>query len=126
MRTKLALRTTLALATAAVTLTLAAPAQASTGASYIGDGYPNGYNSVHCVQTILNDWVANVVGDSGARVQEDGIWGPKTKALVVRYQTVQSHSNPSVVPDGIVGRITGDIMIYSNTQPCYKYIPTMY
>ncbi|MFH9349733.1 peptidoglycan-binding protein [Kitasatospora sp. NPDC017646] len=125
-RTKLALKTTLALATAAATLALAAPAQASTTASYIGDGYPNSYNSVHCVQTLLNDWVTNVAGNSGARVAEDGLWGPQTKGLVTYFQQVQSQTNPSIVPDGIVGKNTGNVMVYSHSQPCYAYIPTYF
>ncbi|MFD5463405.1 peptidoglycan-binding protein [Kitasatospora sp. NPDC127059] len=125
-RTKLALKTTFALATAAATLALAAPAQAAQGVSDIGDGYPNSYNSVHCVQTVLNNWVANVVGNPGAQVQEDGIWGPKTKGLVTYFQQVQHNADPSVGVDGIVGPQTGNYMLYSHSQPCYSYIPTYF
>ncbi|MDH6708826.1 hypothetical protein P3T27_005572 [Kitasatospora sp. MAA19] len=125
MRTKLGLKTALALATAGATLALAAPAQASTTADYIGDGYPNSYQSVLCVQQLLNTWASNG-GIQGVSVKEDGLWGPRTKGLVTYFQQVQSQSNPSIVPDGIVGKNTGNSMVYSHTQPCYQFIPTYF
>ncbi|MEV7601088.1 hypothetical protein AB0O91_27365 [Kitasatospora sp. NPDC089797] len=125
-RTKLALKTTLALATASATLALAAPANAATFVENIGDGYQNDHGAVLCVQDILNTWANDSMHNPGARVQEDGIWGPKTKGLVMYFQQVQHQSNPSIVVDGIVGKITGSSMVYSNRQPCYYYIPTTF
>ncbi|MFD0278849.1 peptidoglycan-binding protein [Kitasatospora sp. NPDC127111] len=128
------------LATAAVTLGIAASAvigttttaSANPNASYIGYGYSEYGTGVWCVQHILNH-----NGEYYAGIAEDSYWGPKTEAAVKEFQRqVKSHW-PSMEVDGIVGPSTGWWLLYMNNDgygynrdgskgACWNHVPTSY
>ncbi|GHH80842.1 peptidoglycan-binding domain-containing protein [Kitasatospora indigofera] len=98
-------------------------AGASSGAAWIGDGYPNTPQGVWCVQHLANH-VARQQGR--ATVAEDKLWGPRTKAQVQWFQ-----SFVGVTPDGIVGPFTGDNLLYrgdpgygGTSGSCFAHIPS--
>ncbi|MEV7596360.1 peptidoglycan-binding domain-containing protein [Kitasatospora sp. NPDC089797] len=104
-------------------LGLAGTANASQNAPYIGDGYANNSQAVWCVQHLINE-VAQQHGR--ATIDEDGIWGPRTKDQVVWFQTLEH-----VQPDGIVGPFTGDNVLYhgdphygGTSGTCFPYVPS--
>ncbi|MEV8588327.1 peptidoglycan-binding domain-containing protein [Streptomyces sp. NPDC051180] len=108
-------------------------ASASTGASYIGNGYPNGTTAVRCVQHLINYAIDRGRYWGVAKVAEDGIWGPKTRQAVI---DVQRGTGGSLSVDGIVGPRTGDMLMFEGDPewsgggagkgPCYSYVPTTY
>ncbi|MFF9851040.1 peptidoglycan-binding domain-containing protein [Streptomyces litmocidini] len=132
------MRSTVVAAGAAVLLVgaLTGSAQARTGAPYIGDGYANGKDAVWCVQHSLNFNFADEARSfpyrtHHAQITEDGYWGPQTKEALVWFQQ-QRHN---LVADGIVGRETGDYLLfngdpwYNGTYPntsgwCYNFLPS--
>ncbi|MEU1376769.1 peptidoglycan-binding domain-containing protein [Streptomyces triculaminicus] len=82
-------------------------ASAAEGVGYIGTDTTSG-SGVWCVQHLAND-VARKAGH--ATVDEDGKWGPKTKAQVVWFQ-----DRLGLKKDGIVGPETGDYLLYFGDQ----------
>ena len=76
----------------------AGTAQAQVGASQIQEG-DSGFG-VYCVQVATNWWL-----DAPTQIDEDGSFGPATKAQVVWFQE-QNH----LAQDGVVGPDTGSIL----------------
>ncbi|MFB7905702.1 peptidoglycan-binding domain-containing protein [Kitasatospora sp. NPDC056076] len=117
-------RAVLAVAMAGTALLgLAGTADASESAGYIGDNQTNDSTGVWCVQHLLND-VARA--NNRATIDEDRIWGPKTKDQVQWFQAFVH-----VQPDGIVGPFTGDNLLYRGDAQyggkhgaCFPYIPS--
>ncbi|MFF4189023.1 peptidoglycan-binding domain-containing protein [Streptomyces sp. NPDC001691] len=104
-------------------LGLAGSASASDTAGYIGDGYANNSRAVWCVQHLINDVARN---NNRATIDEDSIWGPRTKDQVLWFQAFVH-----VQPDGIVGPFTGDNILYRGDQTyggksgsCFAYVPS--
>ncbi|MFB7905704.1 peptidoglycan-binding protein [Kitasatospora sp. NPDC056076] len=115
-------------------LGLSGTASAAQGAPYIGDGYPNSHQAVWCVQHNLNRFIdITTKANRPARLDEDGYWGPKTKAAVQWMQTDAMVGGQWLQSDGIVGPLTGSLIvgygypdsIGSPSAPCWQYIPTV-
>ncbi|PKT68579.1 hypothetical protein CW362_34370 [Streptomyces populi] len=116
---------------------VATSAGASTGASYIGSGYPNSGAAVWCVQHNINYWLVTS-GSDAPTTGEDSKFGPATKAAIKEFQ-----GEMGLPQDGVVGPKTGNA-IMSHGDPyytgsnmpndewhqgtksayCYNYLPT--
>ncbi|MEV7596362.1 peptidoglycan-binding domain-containing protein [Kitasatospora sp. NPDC089797] len=119
----------------AALLALSGTASASQSAPYIGDGYANNSQAVWCVQHNINHFIdITTKTDRPARLDEDGLWGPKTKAAVQWIQEDAYVGGQKLQTDGIVGPLTGDMIVgegYPDSvgtynSPCWAYIPTNY
>ncbi|MBD0692400.1 peptidoglycan-binding domain-containing protein [Streptomyces sp. CBMA123] len=118
----------------AALLALAGTASANQSAPYIGDGYANNSQAVWCVQHNLNHFIGITTRTNRpAPLDEDGIWGPKTKAAVQWLQTDSMVGGQWLQADGIVGPLTGSLIVGdgypdsvgTSSSPCWQYIPTV-
>lgn len=50
------------------------------------------------------------------KVRADGIYGPKTKLALLRYERSQKKSHPNLYADGVVGRLTWKVL---GVKPTY-------
>ncbi|MFJ4908596.1 peptidoglycan-binding protein [Streptomyces sp. NPDC093249] len=111
---------------AAVLAALAAPgpAQAQPGAASIGSGRGNSSAAVRCVQQGINSIVSDRFATQHDLIGVDGSFGPETDEAV-RY--VQYRLLGASEADGVVGPRTGDLIMryqYGNYAACYPYVPT--
>ncbi|WP_406060441.1 peptidoglycan-binding protein [Streptomyces sp. NBC_01077] len=124
MLKKIAAKAGLALGVAALVVGgTSGPAAAVEGAGYVGYGYSTSGSNVWCAQHLVND-IARKYGR--AEIAEDGQWGPATKAQIVWLQ-----DRLGLKPDGIVGPLTGNWLLYSGDQYygspngyCFWYLPS--
>ncbi|MBS2539576.1 peptidoglycan-binding protein [Catenulispora sp. NF23] len=91
-----------AVVTAAAGLIAVPAAQARVGAGWVGNGETNNPHAVWCVQNMLDGLGYN----AGAT---DSLWGPNTRAAVLRFQT--AYRSVLGTPDAIVGPSTGDELL---------------
>ncbi|WP_406061828.1 peptidoglycan-binding protein [Streptomyces sp. NBC_01077] len=125
MLEKLAARAgAVAATTALAALALSGSAQAQPGAAYIGYGQANGWNAVRCVQIGLNGIIRESYATQHELISVDGVFGPETDEAI-RY--VQARRLGSAEADGIVGPRTGDLVMrytFASFESCYPYVPT--
>ncbi|MEW1694816.1 peptidoglycan-binding domain-containing protein [Streptomyces sp. NPDC091278] len=108
----------------AAVLAAPGPAQAQPGAASIGSGRGNSSAAVRCVQQGINSIVSDRFATQHDLIGVDGSFGPETDEAV-RY--VQYRLLGASEADGVVGPRTGDLIMryqYGNYAACYPYVPT--
>ncbi|MFJ8628417.1 peptidoglycan-binding protein [Kitasatospora sp. NPDC093550] len=96
---------------------LSGSAQAKTGVSYIGKGYPNTRAGVWCVQHSLN-YIFSTMDIHHAQIAEDSLFGPQTEEAIRYLQANDANWYTDV--DGVVGPATGSTL-YAWGDPKFNY-----
>ncbi|MFC9591889.1 peptidoglycan-binding protein [Streptomyces sp. NPDC056944] len=113
-----------AAATALAALALPASAQAQPGASYVGYGQANNATAVKCVQNGLNNIISDHYAAQHDLISVDSVFGPETDEAI-RY--VQYRMLGASEADGVVGPRTGDLIMryeFGWYTSCFPYVPT--
>jgi peptidoglycan hydrolase-like protein with peptidoglycan-binding domain len=135
---KLAKGATAAVMAGAALLGLTGTASADQKSPFLGNGYANNTHAVWCVQNSINYFSSTAAKDGAtlpypiATIAEDGAWGPQTERAVELFQK----NIYTLQVDGVVGRKTGDALIYEGNPYytgyngewadgyCYGFLPT--
>ncbi|MGW6393513.1 peptidoglycan-binding domain-containing protein [Streptomyces sp. NPDC055103] len=126
MLQKLATRVGVVAATTAMAaLALSGSAQAQPGAGYIGYGYGNSPAAVKCVQRGLNMIISDHYASEHDLISVDSAFGPETDEAI---RFVQYRQLGAAEADGVVGPKTGDLLMRYLAAwyygECYPVLPT--